>query len=433
MKKTKMISTLFAGCLALAMLSGCNGKTEGAAADTAGSGTEVQSEAKKESSIEEVKLTALVHFDEQSDNVWKKDAFWETADALGYKIDVEFVDDATYKTKIRVMLQANELPDIFYTWGGSYSTPFLDADMMYPLEDALESSGYELAEVYKQPAEDGHLYALPVNALEAYCLFYNKDVFQQLNMKISENWEELLKVVDTCSENGISAFGLGNKDRWEGDLFYNMMVVREDADAFAKAVNGEEEFTGKAFVDAAGKVSELIEKKAFHSGYMQASPDECIELLKVGQIAMYPAGSWNLGTFENEENIGYTVFTKTGAEDPYLTCCGNAADAGICVSKSEKSEAAAKFAVEYTKRVNDHLTGAGAQSYYKTDIVPENMTEMRKSYIDNFNKLEKTQLWWYTYLDTDIGEPMRDLSQEFFAGGIAVSDYVNQLQSLIRD
>jgi len=57
----------------------------------------------------------------------------------------------------------------------------------------------------------------------------------------------------------------------------------------------------------------------------------------------------------------------------------------------------------------------------ETDVEAGEQSEMMAQYNEDFEKLQKTQLWWYTYLDTDIGEPMRDLSQMQFAGEIGAS------------
>lgn len=149
---------------------------------------------------------------------------------------------------------------------------------------------------------------------------------------------------------------------------------------------------------------------------------------------MYPTGSWQLSVYKTEENLGCVVFPKTGEEDPYLSCCGNAADAGIAVNaNSENADAAAKLAVEYSKVLNDHLTEDGEQSYFETDVQPTaEQPEMMKQYVEDFNKLEKTQLWWYTYLDTAIGEPMRDLSHQQFAGKVDPEFFVKELESIIN-
>lgn len=442
MKKRKsVVAFLVAMCMVAVSLAGCgNG---GKATEIQGSSTADQSEANEAAKTSEsketdagaqqeqdVELSILVMFDPQTGSHWKLDTFEEAAEALGYKVNVERVDDETYKTKIRVMLQANELPDLFYTWGGSYSEPFIAAEALQPLDAQLETSGYELYDTYK---EKEVTYAVPTNALETYCMFYNKDVLNELGLDPPTDWDELLTLVEACNEKGIGAIGLGNKDRWEGDLFYNMMVVREDADAFANAVQGGESFTDEAFLTAAEKVETLVSMNAFQSGYMQASQPECAELLKAGKIAIYPTGSWELAVFEEEGNIGCTVFPKTGAEDPYLSCCGNASDAGMAVNaNSANVEAATKLAVEYSKRLNDHLVAEGEPAYFETDIKPNEQSEMMSTYVENLQKMQKSQLWWFTYLDTSIGEPMRDLSHQQFAGQVDAQSFVDQLQSIIK-
>lgn len=356
------------------------------------------------------------------------------AEKLGYTLKFENVDSDTYKTKIRIMLQANELPDIFFTWGGSYSTPFLEAGALYPLEDTIAELGYDLLDSYEQPDENGHNYSAPGSAIDTYALFYNKDVFEQIGMEVPTNWDELLAVVEACNEQGIGAIGIGNKDRWEGDLFYNMMVLREDVDAFANAESGDGSFTDEPFLTAAEKVQTLVEMGAFYSGYMQSTCDECLELLKVGQIAMYPAGSWNVSYYADDENIGCTVFPQTGDEDPYLYCCSNAANSGLVVNAySENAAEAAKLIIEFSKYRSEKAVAAGAQAWFATDTeCEEEPAEIISTYYENSAKLEKTQLWWYDYLDTSIGEPMRDLSSKQFAGQIEAADFVTELEAIIN-
>lgn len=439
MSKWKKIMTLLVMGSMLVSSVGCgsSAKTDDAekeetTADDSSAAEESQAEEGTDESGELVELSMLC--DWTTDAGGQIDAIKSVAESLGYKLNVDVVDGDTYKTKIRVMLQANELPDIFYTWGGSYSTPFLEADALYPLEDALEASGYELLDVYNQRDEEGHIYAVPNGELESYALFYNKDVFEQLGMDVPANWDELLAVVEACNAQGIGTLGLGNKERWEGDLFYNMMVVREDVDAFENAVNGDGAFTDEAFLTAAEKVQTLVEMNAFQSGYMEAGQAECEELLRAGQIAMYPTGSWATADFSEDENIGCTVFPQTGEEDPYLYCCGNAADSGMAVNAySENADAAAKLVVEYSKQQSELSITEGGQNWFTTEAeCTVELPELVVAYNENFNKLERTQLWWYTYLDTAIGEPMRDLSHQQFAGQIEAEAFIEELETIIN-
>ncbi len=436
MRKVKKLIALLVIAGLVGSMAGCANKgneSGGGNASVEGAKDQDTDTGETQADDKDIELSVMVVFDAETEDPNKIDSFYKAAENLGYKVNVQSLDDETYKTKIRVMLQGNELPDLFYTWGGSYSTPFINAKALYPLETTLENSGYVLDDVYKQTGEDGHIYAVPGGALESYCLFYNKDVFEQLGKDVPTDWDELLDVVDACNEMGVGAIGLGEKDRWEGDLFYNMMVIREDADAFANAVNGNGSFTDEAFLKAAEKIQILLDRNAFQSGYMQATQPECVELLRAGKLAMYPTGSWQVSVFEKEENIGCAVFPKTGAEDPYLACCGNAADSGIAVAQnSQHVEEAAKLAVEYSKVLNDYRAQNGEQTYFQTDIEPGERSEMVQTYIENFDKMKKSQLWWYTYLDTAIGEPMRDLSHQQFAGEIDAESFVKELDQIIK-
>lgn len=108
MGKAKKVIVLLGITGMIGTLAGCGGNGAKDSKSEANTGNQ-DGESKTEISI-------LVHFDPETDNPAKVDSFQEAADKLGYKINLERVDDATYKTKIRVMLQANELPDLFYTW-----------------------------------------------------------------------------------------------------------------------------------------------------------------------------------------------------------------------------------------------------------------------------------------------------------------------------
>jgi raffinose/stachyose/melibiose transport system substrate-binding protein len=383
---------------------------------------------------EEIELYILSCNEELEETSDVFQAYQMAADNLGYKYNLEVIDDETYKTKIRVMLQANELPDIFYTWGGSYSESFIAASALYPVEQAIQDSGYKFFDTYTQPAADGHLYWVANASFEAYCLYYNKDVLKKVGVEPPATWDELVAAIDACNKAGVPALGLGNKDRWEGDLVYNMLVLRQDQKAFENAAKGEASFKDEPFKAAAQQVLDLVQMNGFQSGYTQATNDECAQLLLAGEIAMYPSGPWLLSTYNKVDTIGFVPFPATGKEDARAASCGNANDAGLCVSANSKHPyEAARFAVEYAKCLNDLYAKAGQLTFMETDVKPDApMTELMQSYADYLQGLQFTQLWWYTHLDTALGEPMRDLSQQLFAGDIDAQSFVDNLDAIMQ-
>ena len=426
--KKKMISAV----LALVMLGsltacGSTGKEEDAATDGA-------------KADEPVKLKILTEFDPQTLGEEYLATFDEVADELGYEIDVERVDTETYKTKIRVALQGNELPDVFFTWGDSYTQPFLDADALYPIDDALQEFDAKLYPTYAVPYEDGHMYTVPHQANGTYMTFYNKKVFEKLGMDVPTNWDELLAVVDKCNEQGIYALGLGNKDRWEGDLFYNEMVLREDTDAYNRAMDGDGAFTDEAFKNAAEKVETLVQKGAFQKGYMQATTSEVIEMFRADQIAMYPVGSWMLSTMiagDLAEKTGYMMFPATGAAEEVetaTTCMsGNLPQGLVASASSQFPEEAARFIVRYGQKINDINVKKGNIGFMETDVKPEGeVHEILKQYEEDFKNYKIMETWWFSLVDAKIGEPMRDLSHQQFAGQIEVDDFLKELNTIMK-
>ncbi len=426
----KLRRAMFAGTLAfiMAAMTACGGNTD----------TADQTSESADTSDGEVKLKLVCCMDPATDGQYKLDAIQEAADALGYTVEVERSDDDTYKTKIRVALQGNEMPDIFYTWGGSYSETFIAAEAMYPLNDAIEASGYDFYDTYLQ-SDDGNVYALPINAFEAYGMFYNKNILEDIGAEVPTTWDELLELVEKCNENGIAAIGLADKERWEGDLLYNSLVLLEDVDAFEKAMNGEMSFTDEPFLEAAKKVETLVQMGAFQNGYMQHTDSEIIELIKSDQIATYWIGPWMIPVMtegDMAEKMGYTTLPRLSEDvDPAVTSCTAATDAGLAVSaNSPYKEEAAKFIVEYCKLVSDNAVSTGDVGMINNPEVqaPDDLTEINKAYGEQMENLEQTQLWWFTSVDSKYGEPMRDLNQQLFAGQISAEDFVQELEAVMR-
>src|SRR5699024_10592779 len=53
----------------------------------------------------------------------------------GIKITHETFENESYKTKIKAAVAANELPDLFYTWGGGFSKSFVSSGKILPLDE----------------------------------------------------------------------------------------------------------------------------------------------------------------------------------------------------------------------------------------------------------------------------------------------------------
>ena len=286
------------------------------------------------------------------------------------------------------------------------------------------------------PHTDGRIYHVPVHSLSAYGMFYNKRVLERLGIDPPRDWDELLNLVELANEHGVAAIGLGNMDRWEGDLLYNMLVMRQDVNAFRNAMAGTASFTDEPFLEAARQVATLVEMDAFQRGYMRHSTNEVLEMFRADMIAIYNIGPWMLATFSGEEFgdfTGFTYFPKTGREDPVTSTMSASNDEGLVVaSSSDVANEAARFIIEYARVVNDSRVEAGLAPFMYTDVQPPaDRHPMLVIYDEMLSQFQDTQLWWFSAVEAVLGEPMRDLSHQQFAGEIDPYAFVEELAAVM--
>ena len=175
MKRLKQFTAL---CLATVMsfsLIACSGteKTETATADTQEEATEADA-TEETAEAKDVTLT-----------VWsiatESDAFhpaylkaieeFEAAHP-GVTIKFETFENESYKTKLKAAVAANELPDVFFTWGGGFSTSFVESGKVLPLDEyypAYESGITKAA--LGNATYDGVIYGSAI-CTPVSCLFY---------------------------------------------------------------------------------------------------------------------------------------------------------------------------------------------------------------------------------------------------------------------
>jgi raffinose/stachyose/melibiose transport system substrate-binding protein len=277
---------------------------------------------------------------------------------------------------------------------------------------------------------------MPVRADTAWVLFYNKKMLGQLGLEAPKTWDELLNVVKTARKKGITPISLGGKDRWPGDLTYNTFVVREQVDAYTKALNGEMLFTDKPFVDAADKIRELVKEKAFQEGFLGAGYIDSRDLFSGGKSVMFISGSWDLVTLSEalKDDLGYIIFPKTGNE-VYSAQMGDRSTApyGLFVNPKSPQQAKAKeFIIRYSLRLNDEFAKQGMPPYAQTDVKPAAVNPNVTQFLDDMKTTKQINTFWFATVPAQNGEEYRDLNQQLYTGQLSSKDYVAQMEKILR-
>jgi len=181
-------------------------------------------------------------------------------------IDVPLENDP-YKTKLATAMAANEEPDIFISWGGGWLEAFVDEGKVLDIDaqvSAIADNYYESAlSLFKIK---GKSYAIPY-AAGPVPVYYNKEIYKELNLEVPETVADLEKNADILLENGYTPFALGNASQWPGALtFINLSLRLGGADTFLNAYNRENDgtFEDESFIKA-GEIIQDWMKKGYYS------------------------------------------------------------------------------------------------------------------------------------------------------------------------
>ena len=211
----------------------------------------------------------------------------------------EATQNQEYKTKIKAAVAANELPDIFYTWGCAFLGDFVSAGRVYDASETYAKYAAELPEVSMGNLKfDGKYYAAPIT-MNIVAMFANMDLLKQAGFdKVPATYDELIAVCDALVAKGIIPFGCSGKETWCVTEYLESIIEKT---AGAPAMN--DIFTGKAtwgnadVTKAVGLFQEMINKKYFDPEGIALSNDEVKANFIAGKYAFYINGTWNCADF----------------------------------------------------------------------------------------------------------------------------------------
>ena len=146
------------------------------------------------------------------------------------KIEVEEIPgDQAYVDKMKILLSANDLPDLVYAGGYNLLdmslekgdtvvdlTPYLDADPNW------KSSFDQITLDFN--SRDGKIYSLPdEKGLMGY--YYNKELFAQAGVEPAKTWNEFFEICDKLLAAGITPVSMDTDDSaWLTNLWLSSML-----------------------------------------------------------------------------------------------------------------------------------------------------------------------------------------------------------------
>ena len=218
-------------------------------------------------------------------------------------------------------------------------------------------------------AIDGKIYNIPYTA-NAYGIYYNKDKFKELGLKVPETWEEFEELVDTIIAKGETPFAIAGADTWTLNGYHQLALAT--ATGGGKEANDYLRFSKPNAIKSSDSVLkddfrllDLLRKKgAMQTNRQGAGYTDVVGAFARGDALMTPNGSWAITAINAQDpkfNVG--TFPFPGKQKGQSLTIG-AGDLAWSISSSSKHKKEANAFVEYMSRPEV------MQKYYDVDGSP---------------------------------------------------------------
>lgn len=365
----------------------------------------------------------------------------------GVKIELPFLENEAFKAKLTTLLQSNEAPDVFHSWGGGVFYEQAKAGVLRPVEDVLSQAAKDeqgTAGVAAFTAPDGHIYGVARDVAEVV-LWYNKALFEQAGVDPAslETWDGFLAAVQQLKDAGITPLALGAKDKWPAHFWWSKLVVRlAGQDGFNAAAAGEGDgFAGEDFVRAGEYLLQLAALEPWQEGYEAATYGDASGFFGDGRAAMHLMGDWDYGAMKDnsaskegipDDQLGILPFPtiEGGKGDPTDTLGGLS---GYLFSRNASDEAV-KFIEWYNSApVQRRFAEAGFYIPIAKGAADTMSNPFKVQVAQNIGNAHWHALFFDQALGPAVGGVVNDVAAELAANAISAEEAAQLIQEAVED
>ena len=173
---------------------------------------------------------------------------------------------------------------------------------------------------------------------------YNKDAFEKLGIAVPATEEEFFAALDKIKADGtFIPMAMGTKDLWEAATMGYQNIgpnYWKGEEGRLALIKGEQKLTDKDWVEPLATLAKW--KPYLGDGFEAQTYPDSQNLFTLGRAAIYPAGSWEIATFNTQAQF------KMGAFPPPVRKAGDTCyisdhnDIGVGLNPKSKNPEAAK-------------------------------------------------------------------------------------------
>jgi raffinose/stachyose/melibiose transport system substrate-binding protein len=260
------------------------------------------------------------------------------------KVVFEPSPPADYNASLNAKLAGGTAGDLITCRPFDASLEMFKQGSLAPLTDLSGLDNFSDVAKSAWTTDDGKTtFCMPMASV-IHGFMYNKDIFKELGLEIPKTRADFMAVVKKIkSESRYTPIALGTADQWESATmgFQNVGPNFWKGEEGRKAlIAGTAKYTDAAYVDTFKHIAEWAPYMG--KGYSAQKYPDSQNLFTLGRAAIYPAGSWDIATFNAQADFKFGAFPPpvgAAGDECYIS---DHTDIGLGINAASKNKEAAK-------------------------------------------------------------------------------------------
>lgn len=348
---------------------------------------------------------------------------------ITFEIESHANDDGqTLKTRAAT----GDMPDIAHVNAGDVEALSASGSLL-DLTSLLKSTGYEdkLIDSAKNISiyDDGKSYIFPDGGASAILLYYNKKVFEDNNINLPTNYEELIEASEQLKANDITPCSIFAKEGFVIGAFFDMFALKYNTGGLKALAEADAHASDDGYTKAINKMMALVNDGFFQAGATSADYETAQSLFTSGKAAMFINGDWDIASLTEKlgDDLGYFEsypMADAGEEEAqnYSAFSGGYTYEGYAVSADTEdpdlvSDIAAILAEGTVEGGYIYQSKIPTIMNLDDSIQPNNdipQLEVKKG--EALKEMTFDTTWTHTLKNVDFATPFVELLQEMLTG-----------------
>ncbi|MBL0929051.1 MAG: extracellular solute-binding protein [Alphaproteobacteria bacterium] len=206
------------------------------------------------------------------------------------KVEMQFLENESYKAKLPTLLQSNDRPHIIYSWAGGVLKAQVEAGVLQDITDQTKDTAATIsAGAMAAFTRDGRVYGLPF-AQSQVGILYNKELMAKAKVDGSaiKTWDDWLAAIKALKAAGVTPLTVGGADKWPLHFYWTHLAVRLGGKAgFEAALKGQNGgFEGEVFQKSGELMKQLVDLQPFQNGFLGFKNPQSTGFFGDGKAAM---------------------------------------------------------------------------------------------------------------------------------------------------